>query len=445
MALTRATTLRRRCRRRRQGRCQQGLCVSSRCPQVHNWLCRHRRESADDRRHDDHDPPARARRHHHRPALPPGLPPGRVARRGLPDAQPDRRRRPDRPPAARRRPRPGGRRAAAGGASRTARCGGPRRFREHSGQAEPASVAMRDAIEGAGIRVVERLVVRDGRWWSLDCDRDCCPAEGEPVQADDEVPAVSDYIVRGRRPAGSRADLAARLAYQPQPEQDRRCAAFIPTSRPHGARGARCSDAGGACSRTGRGSSTSPRPDPTPCRRRRLATTKLGRGRSSPCSTWRCGICSSRGCVRGRSTSRCSRRRCAGWPSPFFRRARRRRARPPQPPGPLGRPRTRSGARRGTRSRRVWSTGWRWSAVRRLPSCRPGRSPCSPMSSGGRATAPWRGPRSTGHWRWTRLPAGGAARADGRRRGPAEGHGVTSLASRPSRGTRPVRGGRRTV
>lgn len=100
-------------------------------------------------------------------------------------------------------------------------------FESTHGQAEPASVAMRDAIESAGIRVVERLVVRDGRWWSLDCDRDCCPAEGEPVQTDDEVPAVSDYIVRGRRPAGSRADLAARLAHRPEPEQDRRCAAFI--------------------------------------------------------------------------------------------------------------------------------------------------------------------------------------------------------------------------
>lgn len=100
-------------------------------------------------------------------------------------------------------------------------------FESTHGQAEPASVAMRDAIESAGIRVIERLVVRDGRWWSLDCDRDCCPADGEPVQTDDEVPAVSDYIVRGRRPAGSRADLAARLAHRPEPEQDRRCAAFI--------------------------------------------------------------------------------------------------------------------------------------------------------------------------------------------------------------------------
>jgi len=100
-------------------------------------------------------------------------------------------------------------------------------FESTLGQAEPASVAMRDAIESAGIRVVERLVVRDGRWWSLDCDRDCCPADGEPVQTDDEVPAVSDYIVRGRRPAGSRADLAARLTHRPEPEQDRRCAAFV--------------------------------------------------------------------------------------------------------------------------------------------------------------------------------------------------------------------------
>ena len=100
-------------------------------------------------------------------------------------------------------------------------------FESSFGQSEATSVAMRDAIQEAGIRVVERLVVREGRWWSLDCDGDCCPTEGAPVQTDDEVPAVSDYIVRGRRPAGSRAALAARLAHRPDPEQDARCAAFI--------------------------------------------------------------------------------------------------------------------------------------------------------------------------------------------------------------------------
>ncbi|MEP6651120.1 MAG: DUF4192 domain-containing protein [Lapillicoccus sp.] len=100
-------------------------------------------------------------------------------------------------------------------------------FEGSAGQAEPASVAMRDAIRAAGIRVLDRLLVRDGRWWSLDCDGDCCPSEGEVVQADDEVPAVTDYIVRGRRPARSRADLADRLENRPDAEQDTRCAAFI--------------------------------------------------------------------------------------------------------------------------------------------------------------------------------------------------------------------------
>ena len=100
-------------------------------------------------------------------------------------------------------------------------------FESEEGQADPASSAMRDAIESAGIRVLDRLLVRDGRWWSLDCDGGCCPADGEPLQTDDEVPAVADYVLRGRRPAGSRADLADRLQPRPGPEQDTRCAAFI--------------------------------------------------------------------------------------------------------------------------------------------------------------------------------------------------------------------------
>jgi hypothetical protein len=100
-------------------------------------------------------------------------------------------------------------------------------FESEEGQADPASSAMRDAVESAGIRVLDRLLVRDGRWWSLDCDGGCCPADGEPLQTDDEVPAVADYVLRGRRPAGSRADLADRLQPRPGPDQDTRCAAFI--------------------------------------------------------------------------------------------------------------------------------------------------------------------------------------------------------------------------
>ena len=100
-------------------------------------------------------------------------------------------------------------------------------FETRAGQAEPASMAMRDAIRSAGIRVLDRLLVRDGRWWSLDCDGDCCPTDGEALQGDDEVPAVADYIVRGRQPASSRAELAGRLESQPDSAQETRCAAFL--------------------------------------------------------------------------------------------------------------------------------------------------------------------------------------------------------------------------
>jgi hypothetical protein len=86
---------------------------------------------------------------------------------------------------------------------------------------------MRDALEGAGIRVLDRLVVRNGRWWSLDCDGSCCPAEGEPVPPDESVPAVADYVLRGRRPAASRDRLADRLVSRADAAQDRRCAALI--------------------------------------------------------------------------------------------------------------------------------------------------------------------------------------------------------------------------
>ena len=100
-------------------------------------------------------------------------------------------------------------------------------FESEPGRSEPASVAMRDAIRSTGVPVVDRLLVREAWWWALDCNGDCCPAEGRPVPADDEVPAVADYILRGRNPAPSRADLVVRLASVADAEQETRCAAFV--------------------------------------------------------------------------------------------------------------------------------------------------------------------------------------------------------------------------
>ncbi len=84
-------------------------------------------------------------------------------------------------------------------------------FESEPGRADPASAAMRDALDDAQVTVAERLLVRDQRWWSLDCDLPCCPDEGEPLPREDDVPAIADYVLLGRRPAQSRADLARRL------------------------------------------------------------------------------------------------------------------------------------------------------------------------------------------------------------------------------------------
>lgn len=100
-------------------------------------------------------------------------------------------------------------------------------FEDAEGDAEAASAAMRDALEDEGIPVSDRLVVREGRWWSLDCDGDCCPPEGEPVPGEEQIPAVSDYILLGRRPASTRESLAERLTHRTDPDQDARCAILM--------------------------------------------------------------------------------------------------------------------------------------------------------------------------------------------------------------------------
>ncbi len=77
-----------------------------------------------------------------------------------------------------------------------------------AGSSDPLSRAVRDMVRDAGIEVAERLVVRDGRYWSPDCHDSCCPDEGVPVPAPPDVPAVADYVLLGRSPLRHRDDLA---------------------------------------------------------------------------------------------------------------------------------------------------------------------------------------------------------------------------------------------
>jgi hypothetical protein len=76
---------------------------------------------------------------------------------------------------------------------------------------EAASRAMLDQMADAclarGIEVADRLVVRGGRWFNLDCVQDCCPAGGFRLPPPSEVPAVAEFVGREIFPLPDRSAL----------------------------------------------------------------------------------------------------------------------------------------------------------------------------------------------------------------------------------------------
>jgi hypothetical protein len=83
-----------------------------------------------------------------------------------------------------------------------------------AGRARPTLDALRQVLVEADLDVLDRLVVRDGRWFGLDCNASCCPPEGLPVQAAD-TPAVAEYIGLEVSPLSGRGDLADLVAASP--------------------------------------------------------------------------------------------------------------------------------------------------------------------------------------------------------------------------------------
>ncbi|MGH3683437.1 MAG: DUF4192 domain-containing protein, partial [Natronosporangium sp.] len=81
-----------------------------------------------------------------------------------------------------------------------------------AGAVDPVLAAVHDATRERGLRVVEVLRVASDRWWSYLCHNpDCCPPEGVPVDpASSEVLAWCGYA--GLTAAGSRQELADRIA-----------------------------------------------------------------------------------------------------------------------------------------------------------------------------------------------------------------------------------------
>ena len=91
-------------------------------------------------------------------------------------------------------------------------------YEDNAGESLPALEALTTALHSHNLPVHDRLVVRDGRWRSLDClNPNCCPAEGSPVPEPAEVSGViSEFVGRGVSPHPDRKSLARQVEPGPQ-------------------------------------------------------------------------------------------------------------------------------------------------------------------------------------------------------------------------------------
>jgi hypothetical protein len=88
-------------------------------------------------------------------------------------------------------------------------------FESTPDQAQPVLDALVGPLHEAEIGVLERLVVRDGRWFSLDCTQGCCRPEGQPLPDPASTPAVADFVGQGVSPLRDRAQVADTVRADP--------------------------------------------------------------------------------------------------------------------------------------------------------------------------------------------------------------------------------------
>ena len=80
-------------------------------------------------------------------------------------------------------------------------------FEVEAGESDPLTEALRAGLEREGVDVGDRLVVRDGCWFTAGCD--CCPPGGRPMPELADVPAVADYVALGHSVLDDRDSLVA--------------------------------------------------------------------------------------------------------------------------------------------------------------------------------------------------------------------------------------------
>jgi len=91
-------------------------------------------------------------------------------------------------------------------------------FEGRDGESLQALESLTAALQSRATKIHDRLVVRDGRWRSLDCHNPrCCPPDGSPVPEPADVPGViSEFVGRGVAPHLDRESLARQVEAGPQ-------------------------------------------------------------------------------------------------------------------------------------------------------------------------------------------------------------------------------------
>jgi len=80
-------------------------------------------------------------------------------------------------------------------------------YEEREGESRAMLDVLAAACRGHGVKVADRMVVRGGRWFDLDCVQSCCPPEGLALPAPGSVPAVAEFVGREICPLPDRRAL----------------------------------------------------------------------------------------------------------------------------------------------------------------------------------------------------------------------------------------------
>ena len=88
-------------------------------------------------------------------------------------------------------------------------------YEDDADTSHPLLLALVESLEREEVEVVDVVVVRDGRRYSPICSESCCPPGGTALPEPADVPAVAEFVARGRSPLASRDAVEGLVAADP--------------------------------------------------------------------------------------------------------------------------------------------------------------------------------------------------------------------------------------